>query len=60
MFFVMAAIASILLFHDILGTYNAIVVLVDAIAVGFILFALIEVFGKCAFLNPVFALVLGT
>ncbi|MDI6889303.1 MAG: aquaporin, partial [Methanocellales archaeon] len=45
MFLVMAAISPIILFRHRLETSIAIAVLADALAVGFILFALIEVFG---------------
>jgi glycerol uptake facilitator-like aquaporin len=50
----MAAISPIILFTQVLGADIALAVLADAIAVGFILFALIEVFGKIsgAHFNP--------
>lgn len=54
MILVMAAISPIILFTEIIGTGIAIAVLADAIAVGFILFALIEIFEKIswAHFNP--------
>jgi len=53
-FLVMAAIAPIILFHNILGADIYIAVIADALAVGFILFALIETFGPIsgAHFNP--------
>jgi glycerol uptake facilitator-like aquaporin len=54
MFLVMAAISPIILFDQILNAGLAIAVIADALAVGFILFALIEMFGPIsgAHLNP--------
>ena len=53
-FLVMAAISPIILFSDILGTSIGVAVLADGLAVGFILFALIEVFHPVsgAHFNP--------
>ena len=44
MLLVVAAISPVILFHDVLKSGIALVVLADAIAVGFILFAIIEIF----------------
>jgi glycerol uptake facilitator-like aquaporin len=54
MFLVIAAISPIILFHDAGGADIWIAVLADAIAVGFVLFALIEIFGPIctAYFNP--------
>jgi glycerol uptake facilitator-like aquaporin len=55
MFLVIAAVSPIILFTQVLGANIAIAVLADGIAVAFILFALIEIFGPIciAFFNPV-------
>jgi aquaporin Z len=55
MFLVIAAVSPIILFTQILGANIAQAVLADALAVGFVLFALIEVFGPIciAYFNPV-------
>jgi hypothetical protein len=45
MFLVIAAICPIILFVNILGAPIWISVVADALAVGFVLFALIEIFG---------------
>jgi glycerol uptake facilitator-like aquaporin len=54
MFLVIAAISPIILLHHILGLNIAIAVIGDAIAVSFVLFALIEIFGPIctAYFNP--------
>ena len=63
LFLVMAAISPIILFHQILEAGIGLAVLADALAVGFILFALIEIFGPIggAHFNPAvsLAMVLG-
>ncbi len=63
LFLVMAAISPIILFHQALEAGIGMAVLADALAVGFILFALIEVFGPIsgAHFNPAvsLAMVLG-
>lgn len=64
MFLVMAAISPIILFHNIMGTSIGIAVIADALAVGFILFVLIEMFAPIsgAHFNPAvsLAMVLGS
>jgi glycerol uptake facilitator-like aquaporin len=54
MFLVIAAIAPMILFVDILDAGIAIAVVADALAVGFVLFALIELFNPIctAYFNP--------
>lgn len=54
MFLVLAAISPVILFHDILNSGISLAVLADALAVGFILFALIEIFSPICteFFNP--------
>ncbi len=54
MFLVIAAISPVILFNRILNAEMAIAVLADALAVGFILYALIEMFTpRCsAYFNP--------
>ena len=63
LFLVMAAISPIILFHQVIEAGIGIAVLADALAVGFILFALIEIFGPIsgAHFNPAvsLAMVLG-
>lgn len=61
MFLVMAAVSPIILFNDVLKSGIAIAVLADAIAVGFILFALIEIFGPIsgAHFNPAVTIAMG-
>ena len=58
LFLVMAAISPIILFHQALEAGIGMAVLADALAVGFILFALIEVFGPIsgAHFNPAVSL----
>jgi aquaporin Z len=55
MFLVIAAVAPIILFTEVLKTHIAIAVLADALSVGFVLFALVEIFGPIctAYFNPV-------
>ncbi len=55
MFLVIAAISPIILFAEVLKVHIALAVIADAIAVGFVLFALIEIFGPIctAYFNPV-------
>ncbi len=54
MFLVVAAISPMILFLEIFESNLAIAVVADAIAVGFVLFALIEIFGPIctAYFNP--------
>jgi len=54
MFLVMAAISPIILFREILGAPLAIAVLADAIAVAFVLYALIDMFEMVSYahFNP--------
>jgi len=54
MLLVIASISPVILFYQILKTDLALAVLADAIAVGFILFALIEIFSPVctALFNP--------
>lgn len=61
MFLVIAAISPVILFHDVLGSNIAIAVLADAIAVGFILYALIEIFSPVctSFFNPAVTIALA-
>ena len=63
LFLVMAAISPIILFHQALEAGIGMAILADALAVGFILFALIEIFGPIsgAHFNPAvsLAMVLG-
>ena len=63
LFLVMAAISPLILFHQVLEAGIGIAVLADALAVGFILFALIEIFAPIsgAHFNPAvsLAMVLG-
>ena len=63
LFLVMAAISPVILFHQVLEAGIGLAVLADALAVGFILFALIEIFGPIsgAHFNPAvsLAMVLG-
>lgn len=53
-FLVIAAIAPIILFTEVLQANLAVAVVANAIAVGFVLFALIEIFGtiNTAYFNP--------
>jgi len=61
MFLVIAAVAPMILFVEILNADIVVAVLVDAIAVGFVLFALIEIFGPIctSFFNPVVTMALA-
>ena len=61
MFLVIAAISPIILFTEVLKVDISIAVLADAIAVGFVLFALIEIFGPIctAYFNPVVSIVMA-
>lgn len=54
MFLVIAAVSPMILFLDIFGSTLAVAVVADALAVGFVLFALIEIFGPIctAYFNP--------
>jgi len=54
MFLVIAAISPMILFNQVYGAGIAIAVLADALAVGFVLFALVEIFGPIciAYFNP--------
>ena len=55
MFLVIAAVSPTILFLDVFDASIGLTVLADAIAVGFVLFALIEIFGPIctAYFNPV-------
>jgi len=55
MFLVIAAVSPTILFIDVFNASIGLTVLADAIAVGFVLFALIEIFGPIctAYFNPV-------
>lgn len=55
MFLVIAAISPIILFIEVFKVHIALAVIANAIAVGFVLFALIEIFGPIctAYFNPV-------
>ncbi|MCV6638649.1 aquaporin [Candidatus Albibeggiatoa sp. nov. NOAA] len=57
-FLVMAAIAPVILFHHIIQADISIAVMADALAVGFVLFALIEIFAPIsgAHFNPIVSL----
>ncbi len=61
LFLVMAAISPIILFHQALEAGIGMAVLADALAVGFILFALIEIFGPIsgAHFNPAVSLAMA-
>ena len=61
LFLVMAAISPIILFHHNFKTDIGLAVLADALAVGFILFALIEMFGPIsgAYFNPAVSLAMA-
>ncbi|MCZ6677947.1 MAG: aquaporin [Candidatus Poribacteria bacterium] len=61
LFLVMAAISPIILFNQVLDSGIALAVLADALAVGFILFALIEMFGPVsgAHFNPAVTLAMA-
>jgi glycerol uptake facilitator-like aquaporin len=61
MFLVIAAVAPLILFVEIFDADIAIAVLADAIAIGFVLFALIEIFGPIctSFFNPVVTMALA-
>lgn len=61
MFLVIAAISPTILFYEILGSNLAIAVLADAIAVGFVLYALNEIFSPVctSFFNPAVTLALA-
>jgi len=54
MFLVIVAVSPTILFHEIFETNVAITVLADAIAIGFVLYALIEIFSPVctSFFNP--------
>ena len=54
MFLVIAAVSPMILFLEVLGSSLAVAVVADAFAVGFVLFALIEMFGPIctAYFNP--------
>lgn len=54
MFLVIAAVSPIIILHHVLGLDIAIAIVGDALAVGFVLFALIEIFGPIctAYFNP--------
>ena len=55
MFLVIAAVSPMILFIEVLQTNIAIAVVADALAVGFVLFALTEIFDPIctAYFNPV-------
>ena len=52
MFLVIVAVAPMIIFLEVLQTNIAIAVVADALAVGFVLFALIQIFGPIC--NPYF------
>jgi glycerol uptake facilitator-like aquaporin len=60
MFLVMAAISSMILFTSVFEANKGIAVLANAIAVAFVLCALIEIFGSIsgAHFNPVVSMVM--
>jgi len=60
MFLVMAAVASMIMFAEVFETTKAVAVLANAIAVAFVLCALIEMFGSIsgAHFNPVVTMVM--
>ena len=60
MFLVMAAVASMIMFAEVFEATKAIAVLANAIAVAFVLCALIEIFGSIsgAHFNPVVTMVM--
>jgi len=61
MFLVMAAISPMILFYSVLEAQNGIALVANAIAVAFVLFALIEMFGSIsgAHFNPVVTIVMA-
>ena len=63
LFLVMAAIAPIILFNQVLGAEINLTILAGGLAIGFILFTLVEIFGPIsgAHFNPAvsLAMVLG-
>ena len=60
MFLVMAAISSIILFTEVLESSMSVAIVANAIAVAWVLFALIEIFGSIsgAHFNPVVTIVM--
>jgi len=60
MFLVMAAIASMILFVDVLDAPKGVAIIANAIAVAFVLCALIEIFGSFsgAHFNPVVTMIM--
>jgi len=60
MFLVMASVASMIMFAEVFEATKAVAVLANAVAVAFVLCALIEMFGKVsgAHFNPVVTLVM--
>jgi glycerol uptake facilitator-like aquaporin len=60
MFLVIAAVSPVILFNDVLGASIALTILADAIAVGFVLYALIEIFSPIctSYFNPAVCLAL--
>jgi len=61
MFLVMAAISPMILFYSVLETHKGIALVANAIAVAFVLFALIEMFGSIsgAHFNPVVTIIMA-
>ncbi|MCL2521981.1 MAG: aquaporin [Erysipelotrichales bacterium] len=60
MFLVMAAVASMIMFAEVFETTKAVAVLANAVAVAFVLCALIEMFGSIsgAHFNPVVTMIM--
>lgn len=60
MFLVMAAIASMIMFIDVLEAPKGVAIIANALSVGFVLYALIEMFGRFsgAHFNPVVTMIM--
>ena len=61
MFLVIAAISPMILFVDVLESHIGVALIANALAVAFVLYALIEIFGNVsgAYFNPVVAIVMA-
>jgi len=61
MFLVMAAVSPMILFVEVLETHIGVALIANALAVAFVLYALIEIFGNVsgAYFNPVVAIVMA-
>ena len=61
MFLVIAAVSPMILFLEVLNASLAVAVVADALAVGFVLFALIEIFGPIctSYFNPAVCLAMA-